>query len=109
MDMHSFFFNQRMDFRAEVDLSSAVQRTNRGENESKQATGKAAGRASLRLREAEQKGDSCHQGVKRSEHGVGGTGVTAQDLDLQPWAEPFRWIPARLPRPRETAFWVGVL
>ena len=56
-----------MDFRAEVDLSSAVQRTNRGENESKQATGKAAGRASLRLREAEQKGDSCHQGVKRSE------------------------------------------
>lgn len=47
-----------MDFRAEVDLSSAVQRTKRGENESKQAAGKAAGRASLRLREAEQKGDS---------------------------------------------------
>ena len=79
-----------MDFRAEVDLSSAIQRTNRGENESKQATGKAAGRASLR-------------------QGVGGTGVTAQDLDLQPWAAPFRWIPARLPQLRETAFWVGVL
>lgn len=32
------FLNQRMDFRTEVDLSSAVQRTKRGENESKQAT-----------------------------------------------------------------------
>ena len=62
-----------MDFRAKADLSSAIQRTKRGENESKHASRKAAGRPSLRLGEAEQKGDSCHQGVKRSEHGVGGT------------------------------------